>query len=112
MKTGVEEIMKERMEMLEKHNRTVEDDKHNVGSFGLAEAAAVCASPRLIYNKKDYANQFSFIVPDVGSWKLPLKWNGNVLLSNAEATKEERIHQLRVAGALCAAAIDVINLEA
>ena len=39
-------------------------------------------------------------------WKLPLKYDGNVLQDNIKCSKKQRIHQLKVAGALIAAEID------
>ena len=108
--TGIELITEERKEQIDKHGM---DSKHDltIGSKYISIAAAACATPTLTYEMKEYANQIVFVAPHLEGWKLPLKKKGNVLLSNETASKEERIKQLRVAGALCAAAIDVINSE-
>ncbi len=74
----------------------------------MAYAAAQCASPEIIYQKEQYAGAISFVVLDYGKWQLPTKHNGNVLKDNFDCSKKERIHQLKVAGAFCAAEIDRI----
>lgn len=104
--TGIELIAKEREEQINKHGRTsVSDAEHEAGQ--LATAAALCASPDLLYIMHDqYVNQTSFIIPDYTNWELPLEWKGNVLRPNHTCDTKTRIHQLKVAGALLAAEID------
>ena len=113
VKTGIELITEERLEQLEKHNWTSKhDDKHKSGE--LAYAAAICASTLRIYHKHEYANNIHFDVLAMKGWKLPLNWDGNVLLDNCKnpllnSSYKIRIHQLKVAGALIAAEIDRLN---
>lgn len=105
-KTGIELIAEERKEQIEKHGfDSKHDDMHDDGL--LIEAAIVCASNYIVYWKQTFANGQSFQAMEVSSWELPVKYNGNVLLPNTDnSTKKERIHQLKVAGALIAAEID------
>ena len=108
MKTGIELITIERMEQIGKHGWTLgHDKKHDDGS--LIRAAISCAADTVVYEKDRYANAIQFTVVKENKWQLPLKYNGNVLLNNCEASEEERIHQLKVAGALIAAEIDRIQ---
>ncbi len=111
MKTGIELIAEERQEQIDKHGRT---SKHDGGhrSQQLATAAALCASPDLLYIQNEaHVNQTIYYIPDYSTWELPLDWRGSRLLPNHMSTKERRIHQLKVAGALLAAEIDRLNAE-
>lgn len=108
MKTGIELITEERQEQIEKHGRSLEHDKtHDQGE--LADAAVICAANRLVYEKSKYANSVNFNVLQMGSWELPVEYDGNVLVANYNSTDKERIHQLKVAGALIAAEIDRVQ---
>ena len=108
MKTGIELITEERKEQVKKHGWSSEHDKQHEGGQ-LAYAAAQCVSPQVIYQKEEYANATHFVVLHYSGWDLPTKYNGNVLKDNIDCTKQERIHQLKVAGALCGAEIDRLN---
>ncbi len=89
MKTGIELIAEERQEQVEKHGWTKEHDAgHKDGT--LAKVAAVLCCLNTSCSVEDNARPLG-IVED---WGLTQKLNG------------DRIHQLKVAGALCAAEID------
>ncbi len=105
MKTGIELITEERDEQIKKHGRTLKHDSQHEGGE-LAEAAAICASNHRLYWKQDFADSVVFTVLDFPKWQLPVKYNGNILIDNFESNKGDRIHQLKVAGALMAAEID------
>ena len=109
MKTGIDLIIEERKEQIEKHGWTHEhdDDEHSAGQ--LAYAAAQCASPEIIYQKEELKGAINFDILDYWTWELPTKHHGNVLKDNFDCSNKQRIHQLKVAGALCAAEIDRIN---
>jgi len=110
MKTGIELIAEERQEQIEKHEWMAKhDDKHDDGS--LINAALICASDGILYRKKEYAHNTTFDKVELHGWKLPIKYNGNILIANYKSTKKERIHQLKVAGALIAAEIDRLNRQ-
>lgn len=105
MKTGIQLIAEERKEQIKKHKWTSKhDDIHILGE--LAEAAVVCASNIKLYWRKDHTDGCSFNLLQMPNWNLPVKYNGNVLIPNYNSTTDERIHQLKVAGALIAAEID------
>ncbi len=110
MKTGIQLITIERKEMIEKHRFTQEHDSQHTGGE-LAYAATMCASPEVVYLKEEYAGSTVFEVLDFLKWQLPVEYNGNVLKNNFDCTKKQRIHQLKVAGALCAAEIDRIQKD-
>jgi len=106
-KTGIELIAEERQEQIEKHGFNAEHDaKHNTGD--LADMACMCAAPTKLYYMQKYANEIHFRVLDRldRSWNLPINYHGNVLLDNKDSSLKQRIHQLKVAGALIAAEID------
>ena len=108
MKTGIELIAIERKEQIEKHGYGKEHDAlHDDGS--LLDAAICCAADTRVYYREVYAAGVAFNVVQVSGWDLPVTYDGNVLWDNCESTHEERIHQLKVAGALIAAEIDRLN---
>ena len=108
MKTGVELIAEERQEQLGKHGKTADHDDQ-LYNGELTDAAVICATESLVYYSKKHANGITFEVLRMDDWNLPVKYYGNVLLNNNKSSTEERIHQLKVAGALIAAEIDRIQ---
>lgn len=110
MKTGIELIADERKEQIEKHGWTLEHDIKEHEGCDLSYNAAVLASPEILFYKEDFANSISFKVANAyEGWKLPelaYKKDSNVRVGNENLSKEKRIKQLIVAGALLAAEID------
>ncbi len=105
MKTGIELIIQERKDQIKKHGFDKSHDQiHNDGA--LIDAALVCASYGILYTKHKYANSIHFDIVDKSNWKLPVYYEGNVLVPNHKLSDKKRIHQLKVAGALIAAEID------
>jgi|ERR1043165_994387 hypothetical protein len=114
--TGTELIAKEReRQMLEEGYTYEHDDEHDGGA--LAIAAACYASPLQIFMCAQVPGTFNFYDP--WPWegefdKRPRDSKGNLLdnyyaptiVSGYAQTKEQRIRQLAVAGALIAAEID------
>ncbi len=108
MKTGIELIAQERKKQIKKHGFDLEHDQiHDDGA--LIDAALVCASYEILYTKHKYAGAIHFDIVDKSNWKLPVYYDGNVLVPNHKLSDEKRIHQLTVAGALMAAEIDRIQ---
>ncbi len=96
-KSGVELIAEERLEQIKKHGKTSEhDDRYSKGE--LVNAAVVCLDGELYWKEEDIHGPESGCITfhicrmDETEWKLPLEKN--------------RVHQLKVAGALMAAEID------
>lgn len=109
--TGIELIAKERQEQIEKHGFDKNHDENHCDGE-LIDAAVVCASNHVVYYKCEFANSTQFKAMQMPYWELPVRYKGNVLIDNDKSAKEERIHQLKVAGALIAAEIDRLqNLE-
>lgn len=102
MKTGIELITEERLEQIQKHGFTLENDQeHNASE--LVEAALSC----LFYDRL-LINRFG-VMSHPGYW-WPTQFNEEIY-SKIEA--KDRIGQLKVAGALIAAEIDrLLVLEA
>jgi hypothetical protein len=105
---GVERIAKERERQIKFHQWTAthDDDEHQAGELALA--AALYATPVLLYKEeRGYVQQITF--KDAWPWDVDFDkrpFNGNILLANARLSKKRRIRQLEKAGALIAAEID------
>ena len=107
---GTERIAKERQRQITEEGWTPEhDDEHTDSSMALA--AALYATPVLLYQKVANLNGVSFLDP----WPWDFKWDkrphpngGNSLKPNSPfyVSRDERIRQLEKAGALIAAEID------
>lgn len=108
MKTGIELIAAERQRQLDVEGYdAAHDDEHVEGEIALA--AALYASPILLYAKEDYANQIRF--SDPWPWedsfdRRAVVNGGNVIAANSTLGTAKRIRQLEKAGALIAAEID------
>ena len=82
----MEEVIKlikdERVRQIEKEGYSKEHDKSTGGN--IAFAAAIYATPTLLYEKENFANQIHFKVANMHeySWQLALPHNGNVTLDN------------------------------
>jgi len=95
MKTGIELIAEERAEQIEKHGWTSEhDDQHTDGA--LIKVAAILAANGTDAYVKSFDGEFES-GDDV--WGLEQKLSGD----------KNKIHRLKVAGALIAAEIDRLN---
>lgn len=105
---GAERIAAERKRQIEVEGWTPEHDaEHIQGEMALA--AALFATPVLLYEKQEVANEIAF--SDAWPWdkrwdKRPVKDSGNVLMANLTLSYPQRIRQLEIAGALIAAEID------
>jgi hypothetical protein len=103
---GVLLIETERRRQIESEGWSAEhDDEHADGQ--MAMAAALYATPVLLYQKVDRANCISFVDP----WPWDDRWDkrpedGNVIQPNGSEATTERVRQLVKAGALIAAEID------
>lgn len=91
MKTGIELIIKERKEQIEKHGRTVDLDVLQNARFQLVQAAVqlICFSEPLMFKAA-----------------APFGWDKNVYTKMSLKSYKER---LIIAGALIAAEIDRIS---
>lgn len=105
--TGAERIAKERQRQITAKGYTAEhDDQHDGGELALA--AALYATPILLYEKCDYAGGITFSDP----WPWPGedgRWSPagtNCPAPNADAPVPDCIRMLEKAGALIAAEID------
>jgi hypothetical protein len=109
---GITLIEAERRRQISAEGWTAEhDNRHDEGEMALA--AACYASPILLYQKVDRANQIRFVDP----WPWDDRWDkrpedGNVKLPNSSVGIKERIRQLSKAGALVAAELDRLLREA
>lgn len=105
MKSALKLIAAERTRQTELHRwDAAHDDEHTGGELALA--AALYASPILLYAIKHSANATSFVDPwpwDDRFDKRPT--NGNVLEPNCQLRHHDRIRQLAKAGALIVAEI-------
>lgn len=91
--TGIELIAQERKEQIEKHGRTVEEDRKWNTSYQLSIAAAkILAYPADVNNHK---------LPPTG-------WNPDIYKKMADKPYMER---LVIAGALIAAELDRLNIN-
>lgn len=103
---GVALIASERERQVTGEGYTPEhDDEHQVGELALA--AALYATPTLLYEQRRYAVAVTF--QDPWPWEPRFDGrphNGNVLKANTALPREARIRQLVKAGALIAAEID------
>lgn len=108
---GAQRIAKERQRQIEVEGYTPEhDDKHSL--CDLALAAALYATPILLYEKREHANIIEFVDP----WPWDQRFDkrphsGNVIQPNESndpyhRNRSKRIRQLEIAGALIAAEID------
>lgn len=105
MKTGIELIAEERQRQIDKEGYTFEhDDNHEDGELALA--AAIYASPSLLYEKTETAQGVHFDVVDDMGWNLDLPFHGNMRQPNYQVARTKRKRQLVKAGALIAAEID------
>jgi hypothetical protein len=105
MKTGIELIAKERERQVSEEGYDAKhDDNHEDGE--LATAAAIYASPSLLYEKTETAQGVHFDVVDDMGWNLDLPYHGNMRQPNYQVARTKRIRQLVMAAALIAAEID------
>lgn len=106
MKSALKLIAAERARQTELHRwDAAHDDEHDSGELALA--AALYATPSLLYAMRHSANATSFVDPwpwDERFDKRPM--NGNVLQPNGELRHHDRVRQLAKAGALIVAEIE------
>lgn len=90
MKTGIELITQERAEQIEKHGRTIKDDRVINAQHQLAMAASRLCNP----------------YPDAEDYSIPFRWESALWEYMINKSYKER---LIIAGALIAAEIDRLN---
>ncbi len=102
----VQMIIAERKRQVDEEDYSLEhDDEHTGGALALA--AAIYATPELLYDKQDYAKSTVFqVVTGPSGWGLKIPYDGNVPLPNHTLSTTERIDQLVKSGALIIAEIE------
>lgn len=93
MKTGIEQIAQERKEQIDKHGRTIENDKqfNTKGELSFAAAVLSCQNPESIW------------LSALNNYSCPLGWDIKLWEKMIRKSYKER---LVIAGALIAAEID------